>query len=115
MKMDFIRMGYSKKLLNTVFHRVANIKQEELFQKIDKPPIAGSFKFITCFNQLYDWNSLRNLLEELHTALIDHYCTDPNSNARIVQTLENKSINLIFRNNRNLQSYYSGSLKKSTI
>lgn len=115
MKMDFIRMGYSKKLLNTIFHRVANIKQEDLFQKIDKPPIAGSFKFITCFNQLYDWNSLRYLLEELHTALIDHYCTDPNSNMRIVQTLENKSINLIFRNNRNLQSYYSGSLKKSTI
>ena len=115
MKMDFIRMGYSNKLLNTIFHKVANIKKEELFQKNDKPPISGSFKFITCFNQLYDWNSLRSLLEELHTALIDHYCTGPNSNVRIVQTLENKSINLIFRNNRNLQSYDSGSLKKSTI
>lgn len=113
MKMDFIRMGYSKKLLNTTFRKVAKIKKEDLLLKTEKPPIAGSFKFITRFNQLYDWKALRNLLDELHTTIIKHYCSAPNSNIGIMQTIENKPIHLIFCNNQNLQSHYSGFLKKS--
>ena len=113
MKMDFIRMGYSKELLNTTFRKVAKIKKEDLLQKTEKPPIAGSFKFITRFNQLYDWKALRNLLDELHTTIIKHYCSAPNSNIGIMQTIENKPIHLIFCNNQNLQSHYSGFLKKS--
>lgn len=115
MKMDFIRLGYSKQLLNTALDKVAKMKKEDLLQKIDKPPIAGSFKFITRFNRLYDWKALRNLLEEFHTAIVNHYCTEPDSNTGIMQTIEDKSIHLIFSNNQNLQSHYTGFLKKIEI
>ena len=100
-RQDFRNMGYSWKLLNETFAKTLNMKTEDLLPTTKNKIIGDSFKFITTFHRNYDWKNVRDKLEQLHAALINHYSEEgPNQNKRFSEFFETQHFFLIFSNGR---------------
>lgn len=113
MLQNFRNMGYRRKDLSRTYKQVFNMTVKDLTQKTTKSDTATSFKFITPFNQAFNWSLTQEKLNLLRNALQLHYTEEgPYQNSKLADFFQNKQIKLVFSNDRNLSSNFSAQTKK---
>jgi hypothetical protein len=112
MKMNFIDMGYPKKLIHRLYTEIKKKSIAELFDKKENDS-RNAFRLITKFNLSHDWKKTNSDLKTLHEAIITHYKEEgPNKNVDVALILRNKPIKLVTGNEPNINSFFSSFVKK---
>lgn len=113
MAYHFSNMGYPKGLIMNCTQKILKMDETEIRAPKSDNHIIQAYKFILPFNHTYNWRKVREHLNTIHGKIIEHYeRLEGKQDKLTTQHLENKSIQLIFSNEKNLSTYISNNPKK---